>query len=384
MNLRKSKGMVPADVSALFRDAHDGKPDVVASAPGRVNLIGEHTDYNGGEVLPIAIAQRTCVAMRQLRGSHRSRVVSSIEEDTGEFNAPDPDRSGRWWDYISGFNSLASPALPAVEIAVTSDVPAGAGLSSSAALEVASAFAYAALTGRAQSLRDIALDAWRVETQFVGVSCGIMDQFASALSMKGHALHIYCDTMKFEQVPFTSTVLIFDTAVPRSLRSSDFNRRQAECREALFLLREKHPALENLASATTEMILDAKLPGDLENRALHVSQETRRVALAVRQLRENGTIDSALLYQSHESLRDLYQCSSPELDWFVDRAARERGIEGARLTGAGWGGCAIAFGSRDALAQAGPRIASDYEQAFNRAPRVWLTEASQGARIEPL
>ena len=157
--------MVPADARDLFEQSYRSRPTVVTSAPGRVNLIGEHTDYNGGQVLPIAIEQRTTIAMNALHSGNRSRVISSIEEDTGEFTVPDPGRSGRWWDYIAGFSAFATPQLPPVQIAVTSDVPAGAGLSSSAALEVATGFAYAALTGRGQSLRDIALAAWRVETQ---------------------------------------------------------------------------------------------------------------------------------------------------------------------------------------------------------------------------
>jgi galactokinase len=374
--------MVPADAIDLFKATYSDEPDVVASAPGRVNLIGEHTDYNGGEVLPIAIEQRTTVAMRKLSSGSQSHAVSSIEEDTGVFNVPDPVRSGRWWDYVSGFACYSTPPLPPVDIAVTSDVPAGAGLSSSAALEVAAGVAFAALTGKPQSLRDIALDAWRVENQFVGVASGIMDQFASALSLDLHALHIFCDTMQFERVPFSSAVLIFDTAVPRSLRSSEFNHRRAECREALYLLRQANPALENLAAAEPDAIRAAKLPETLENRAIHVSEETRRVREAVRELRAHGKIHGDLLYRSHASLRDRYQCSSPELDWFVDRAARANGVEGARLTGAGWGGCAIALGAREALASAGAEIAADYRQTFKREPRVWLTKASQGARIE--
>lgn len=375
---------VPDDVSDLFRSTYSGEPDVIASAPGRVNLIGEHTDYNGGEVLPIAIAQRTRVAMRPRRRASRSRVVSSTEEDTGEFIAPTPARSGHWWDYISGAGNWSSRPLPAVDIAVASVVPSGAGLSSSAALEVASGLAYAAVTGATKSMRDIALDAWRVETQFVGVACGIMDQFASALSREGHALHIWCDTTETEHVPFTSAVLIFDTAVPRSLRDSEFNQRRAECREALHLLRLSRPSLENLAQAEPDEIRSASLPTTLANRALHVSEETRRVQQAVKQLSEHGAIGGDLLHRSHESLREKYECSSPELDWFVERAARAEGVTGARLTGAGWGGCAIALGNRDALEAAGDEIAAEYERAFHRAPQVWLTEASEGAALEPL
>jgi len=374
--------MVPAGATDLFRTAFGERPHVIASAPGRVNLIGEHTDYNGGEVLPIAIGQRTRVAMRKT-GSHRqSRAVSATGEDAGEFDITSPERSGKWWDYISGFGSFWTPPLPGVDVAVDSDVPAGAGLSSSAALEVAAASAFAALTGKSRTLEDLALEAWRVETQFVGVACGIMDQFASALSLEGQALHVYCDTMIFEHVPFSSTVLIFDTAVARSLRSSEFNHRREECREALYLLQKEVPALEHLSAADPHQIQAAKLPPVLEMRAMHVSEETRRVRKVVSQLKASGAMDGSLLYESHASLRDRYQCSSPELDWFVDRASRAEGVEGARLTGAGWGGCAIAVGNRDALAAAAPAIAADYQRAFHRTPRVWLSEASAGARIE--
>ena len=374
--------MVPENVAELFRKTYGGDPEVIASAPGRVNLIGEHLDYNGGEVLPMAILSRTWVAMRRSEPGSPSRVISSTEEDTGMFESPVTTRSGKWWDYISGLGILPGPTLPAAEIAVASDVPVGAGLSSSAALEVAAGFAYSALTGKDPDARSIALDGWRVENEFVGVASGIMDQFASSLSTEGHALHIWCNTMETKHVPFARAVLIFDTAVPRSLRNSDFNTRRRECTEALTLLREKDPSLENLASATLEQVRDAGLPETLSLRATHVITEMDRVHQAVDQLRQRGTIDPGVLYDSHGSLRDNYVCSSPELDWFVDRAMRTEGVEGARLTGAGWGGCAIAFGNRDALSAAGGEIAPEYERVFDRKPRVWLSEAAAGARIE--
>jgi galactokinase len=373
--------MVPEAVTDLYHRAFGDEPAVIASAPGRVNLIGEHTDYNGGEVLPIAISRRTWVAMGNA-GSLVSRAVSDTEEEAGEFKSPVRSRSGRWWDYVSGHTSFPGVTLPNADIAVTSDVPAGAGLSSSAALEVAAGIAYAALAGQSRSLRDVALDSWRLETQFVGVSCGIMDQFASALSRKGHALHIWCDTTDTEHVPFNESILIFDTAVPRSLRSSQFNTRQAECAEALEMLRKTNPGLENLAHASIDEIESANLPQNLADRAIHVVTETQRVQTAVQQLRDSGTISGDLLYASHASLRDRYKCSSRELDWFVDRAMQSPGIVGARLTGAGWGGCAIALGNPDALSDAGAAIAIEYQQAFNLEPRVWITEAENGAGIE--
>lgn len=372
----------PRELVDRFQAEYGHAPNQIASAPGRVNLIGDHLDYNGGEVLPIAIDRRTWVAARRTNGRGCSQALSLQDPERGKFDLSDPKRDGKWWDYVSGLGRKGQWQLGAVEIAVSSDVPAGAGLSSSAALEVSAAVALAALGQHDLDLRALALDAWKVETQFVGVSCGIMDQFASALAEERNALHIWCDTQETENVPFTASVLIFDTAVPRSLRTSLFNERQAECAEALVLLQREIPGLANLASASAAQVRASSLPPVLARRALHVAEEMERVRLSVDQLREKGTIDADILYASHASLRDQYECSSPELDWFVERAMREPGIEGARLTGAGWGGCAIALGQRRALEAAASRIARDYEAAFNREPRTWLSQAASGARLQ--
>jgi galactokinase len=228
----------------------------------------------------------------------------------------------------------------------------------------------------------MALLAWRVETQFVGVASGVMDQFASALCHRGHALHLWCDTLETEQVAMSESVLIFDTGSPRSLRASEFNQRRAECEEALALLRGSNPSLSNLAQADPQAIVRAHLPPTLEKRALHVAEENRRVEAVVEQLARNKTLRGDLLYQSHESLRDKYECSTPELDWFVDAARKNAGVTGARLTGAGWGGCAIAVGARDALDDLAREIIAPYEQRFHHKARTWLTSADSGAKIE--
>ncbi|MEP6691070.1 MAG: galactokinase [Gemmatimonadaceae bacterium] len=368
----------------LFERHFAHVPSVLASAPGRVNLIGEHTDYNGGEVLPIAIERRTVVAVGAASDGI-TRAVSLNEPDEGRFDVHAPARSGRWWDYVSGVcGALAQRgvSLPPLHIAIASDVPAGAGLSSSAALEVAAGLALARIGGAHLGLREIALLAYRVETEFVGVASGIMDQFASGLACAGEALHLWCDTGETEQVPMREAILIFDTAVPRSLRGSAFNERRAECERALELLRRQHPALRALAHATPEMVRDAQLPSPLDRRALHVTEETRRVRDAVRLLEETGELSGPLMLASHASLRDQYECSSAELDWFVERAMRAPGVRGARLTGAGWGGCAIAAGAGDALDTVAPILAAEYAQRFGRSPRTWITHASDGAQLD--
>jgi galactokinase len=183
-------------------------------------------------------------------------------------------------------------------------------------------------------------------------------------------------------VPFNDCVLIFDTGTKRSLRASDFETRLKECAEALRLLRVRFPDLPNLASATPDQVKEAELPAPLDRRALHVVNENRRVQQAVAALQAGAPIPGELLYESHESLRLLYECSSAELDWFVDQAALVPGIRGARLTGAGWGGCAIAIGDRGALEAAAADLPDRYERTFGHVPRTWISRAAAGARVD--
>ena len=377
--------MRDASARELFVRHFGRDPAAVASAPGRVNLIGEHTDYNGGDVLPIAITQRTTVAVAPARHGQRSTAISATQQSIGVFEARRPERAGAWWDYIAGVArelTRLGISVPEVDVAVWSDVPSGAGLSSSAALEVATTLALLALVERECSPRDVALLGARVETEFVGVATGIMDQSAAMMTREHRALHLECDTGDAELVPMTDAVLIFDTGVARALRDSAFNRRRAECEEAVRLLRRIESSLPNLAAATLEQLREARLPSPIDRRARHVITETERVRSTVNALRRDGTLPGDLLLASHESLRLDYECSSPELDWFVTHAMACDGVTGARLTGAGWGGCAIAVGAEDALVAAARRLEQAYERELGRTPRVWLTHAAEGARVE--
>lgn len=379
-------------VLAVFARQFGGSPLAIASAAGRVNLIGEHTDYNGGEVLPIGIGRRTYVAVRPRPSTERqSHIVSADMDGVGEFDTVAPQRSGQWWDYVVGVVQQLRAArvdLPAMNIAVWSDVPRGVGLSSSAALSVAATGALLAATGQDWAARDAALVAHRAEVDFVGVPVGIMDQFASALARDAEALHIWCDTTAIEYAPFGDAVLIVDTGVQRSLRAGAYAERRAECAQALEQLRVAYPesGLTSLATATPDQVRAAKLPDRLHRRALHVSEETRRVRDVIEALKNgSGTglgAAGALLTASHASLRDLYDCSTRELDWVVDEATQLRGIRGARLTGAGWGGAAIAIGGMDALIEAAALLAADYKAQFGHAAHVWISRASDGLRFD--
>jgi galactokinase len=379
--------MNASDARNYFVQTFHAEPDIIGSAPGRVNIIGEHTDYNGGQVLPIAIDRRTYVAVRACPDAPLSKIVSNRESANAEFDVGNVSASGKWWDYMSGVCSAMKAGgarLPQFEAVVQSDVPVGSGLSSSAALEVATAVALGEIADQNDDLKKLALLSWQVETQFVGVACGVMDQFASALCLEGHALHLWCDTLDTEQVAMRDAVLIFDTASPRSLRGSQFNQRRAECEEALALLRRSRPALSNLAAASEKDVRLAHLPPTIQKRALHVVQENERVESIVGQLMRTRALPGDLLYQSHESLRDNYECSTPELDWFVENVRPRPGVTGARLTGAGWGGCAIAVGDLQALTHVADDLSAEYERRFGRMPRTWITRAGSGARIEDL
>lgn len=376
--------MSAGQAAASFREAFGHEPTVVASAPGRVNLIGEHTDYNGGQVLPIAIGRRTWVAMA--RAPEKESTAVSQGQPKGNFTVAADRPAGAWWDYVHGtLRELRALGIPIqdVRVAVASDVPIGAGLSSSAALEVASALA-AIVTARDRVLDrrdDLAMAAHRAESEFVGVACGMMDQTVSAYAAAKHALRIWCDSARREHVRFERAVLVFDTATPRSLRSSRFNDRRAECTVAFEAMRRLDPALPVLADATLDLLAAVTLPDDIARRARHVITETRRVSDFVQALDGGGSL-GPLLLESHESLRTDFECSTPELDWVVEAAMRAPGIEGARLTGAGWGGCAIIIGNEDDLRALAEPLVDEFTARWKRSPRAWLTMAEDGADID--
>jgi galactokinase len=374
-----------ARVTTAFRQRYGRMPDVVASAPGRVNLIGEHTDYNGGDVLPIAIEQRTYVAaLRSSLGKSRARSSGAGAE--GVFDAQAPTKTGDWWDYVSGVTwaiTRRGTVLPQFDFAIASDVPQSAGLASSAALEVAVAAAINALIGSPFTARMLAELAHEAEREFVGVTCGIMDQFASALAREGHALLIHCDSGETEEVPFDGHVVIVDTGVRRDLRNGALNQRQRECASALAWMRAAGVNAPTLARAPVDVLKRVPFGEPLGSRVRHVIEEQARVTEATTALHATGTITAELLIASHESLRTLYECSSPELDWIVQALTAEPGVAGARLTGAGWGGCAIALGTdADILRQAAATVMPRYAERFSHTGDVWLTRARAGVQVE--
>jgi galactokinase len=315
-------------------------PELVASAPGRVNLIGEHTDYNGGFVLPCAIDYRVAIAISPALDGEGALFSTDFDEA----RALGEEADDSWAGYPRGVAWAMrqnGAEVPTFRAAFAGDVPLSSGLSSSAAIEAATALALDALFGLELSKKDLALLCQRAENDFVGVPTGIMDQYASLLSSAGSALLIDCRSLEAETVPLDLeeaglTLLVCDTRVERGLADTGYEDRRKTCENAARTL-----GVRELRDANEEDL--SRLGGDELKRARHIVLENARVLEAVRALREEDfSAFGRLMYDSHLSMRDDFEISTPELDAFVE-TAREAGAPGARLTGAGFGGCAIAL-----------------------------------------
>jgi galactokinase len=376
---------MPRPAIDLFHETFGTTPRSAASAPGRVNLIGEHTDYNGGPVLPIAIPPRTTAAVGPGAPGDTGvlEAVSTRDRKVVRVRWQD-DLPRSWVAYLGGvlrelWSLEVVPPNGSVRIAVASDLPVGAGLASSAALAVAVAKALAPNL----KARQIAGVAFRAEHDHVGVHCGVMDQTIAALGKRDHALLFECASLEATQIPFGARLLLVDTGKRHDLSTGGLNARRAECEEAVKRLKIELPELAWLASWPAEWLLRLKraLPEPLRSRAVHVVSETARARfaaqlLAQRKLKQFGR----LLYESHESCRRLYECSSPELDTVVG-AAKRAGALGARLTGAGWGGAAIVLVNKTDKKTI-PAIERAYERAYGKTPPISEVKASAGAHTE--
>ena len=370
-----------------FRRRFGGEPSFIARAPGRVNLIGDHTDYNDGFVLPMAIDRAVWLALRPR--DDRRVVVHSLDFDQDASFALDQGtaRQGGWVEYLRGVAwALDEAGRPTAgwEGVVAGDVPLGAGLSSSAALELATARGFAAITGVIWQPVAMARLAQRAENEWVGVNCGIMDQLISAAGVSNHALLIDCRTLETRSVPIPGSVavVVLDTGTRRGLVDSAYNERRAQCEAAARVFGVA--ALRDV-DVETFVVREHELDATTRKRARHVVTENART-LEAAELLGRGDVDrvGALMDESHRSLRDDFEVSRPELDTMVALARRERSCVGARMTGAGFGGCAVALvrrGDADAFARS---VARGYADAVGIQPSVYLCAASEGASVEHL
>lgn len=365
-------------------------PAFIVRAPGRVNLLGEHTDYNEGFVLPVAVDRAAWVA-----ASPRLDPVAHIaaldigEEVTFPLN-PVPPREGNWADYPRGVAWALGErgfSLSGLNAVLTSDVPIGAGLSSSAAVEVAFAWTWRTLSNLPLDRTELALLCQRAENEYVGVRCGIMDQMASVWGREGHAILLDCRTLEVEHVPIPPgvSIVVADTLVRRELAASEYNRRRRECEEAVRILAQYLPGIRALRDVTPEDLdrFGHHLPPVLLKRARHVVHSNARVLAAVQAFRAGDLVAvGAAMRRSHISLRDDYEVSSPELDTLAEAAWEVPGCYGARLTGAGFGGCIVALADAGAVDELERHLKRVYEARFGRTPTVLVCQPSQGAQAE--
>lgn len=370
-----------------FQNHYNTPPRLIVRAPGRVNLLGEHTDYNEGYVLPIAIDRATYVAVRP-SDDQRIEVFATELADEDAFDLDQIERSAAhpWSNYIRGVVKsllVAGHTLSGAQLLISSDVPRGAGLSSSAALTVATGYAFQVLNRLNILGEELALLAQGVENSFVGVQCGIMDQFISALGQADHALLLDCRNLSYQLVPLPPEVkiVVCNSQVVHALADSAYNQRRAECQEAVQLLKQWYPSITALRDVTPEQFQRhaAELPAPLQARVRHVVSENERVLHGAAAL-ERGDVAAfgKLMDASHASQRDDYQVSIPEIDLLVDAARRVPGCYGARLTGGGFGGCTVNLVESSAITQFQRDVAACYREQTGRETTIAVFRASNG------
>lgn len=364
----------------------------VARGPGRVNLIGEHTDYNGGFVLPIAIDRDVAIAFRA-NGTDEVRIHSMDFDEEAEFSLDrlEFDPQERWTNYVKGVAKCMQDAAHRTlgfDGVVQGDVPIGSGLSSSAAFEVAAAQTFLALSGETMDRREMALLCQRAENTFVGVNCGIMDQFISIFAEAGHAVLIDCRSLEHKLVPLGeggAKIVVCDTSVKRELAASAYNERRAQCEEVARILNEAVGGIELLRDVSLD-VLEAhqgKLDPVVYRRARHVVSEDDRTTAALDVLNAGDLAEfGRLMNASHDSLRDDYEVSCKELDTMVEAARAVEGVYGARMTGAGFGGCTVNLVAPAAVDTFCDRVPAEYAKATGLEAKLYVCEPAQGARVE--
>ena len=376
-------------VESRFKKLYGEQPLIVRS-PGRVNLIGEHTDYNMGYVLPGAIDKAIYFAIAP-RDDHRSQLYAVDMEEGYEFSIHDIRKSEkRWPNYLSGVVDQLKKAgceFNGFNCVFGGDIPIGAGLSSSAAVEAGLAFAL-------NTIFDLKLDrlslvrlAQKAENEFVGVQCGIMDQFINIFGADNRVLRLDCRSLEFDAFPFqfeNVAILLFNSNVSHSLASSEYNKRRAECSDGVRVIRKNFPKVQSLRDVTIEM-LDATastLGPVLFRRCKYVVEENLRLLHVCQSLSENDLNEVGdAMYRSHEGLSHDYEVSCAELDYLVSLVRGAPGVYGARMMGGGFGGCTINLVAKESVADVGAMVKKQYGKKFNRDPDLHVMSLSEGTNV---
>jgi len=382
--------MTPTELKSAFKAAYKQDADAVYFAPGRVNLIGEHTDYNGGSVFPCALSFGTYLLIRKnesktikFRSLNQPEIVElGLDQLTTPLDKV-------WVNYPLGvfaqFIKRGIEIKEGYDILIWGDVPNGAGLSSSASLEVVTAFALNDQLGSKFSLTVLAQIGQKAEHEFALVNCGIMDQFAAANGAKDHAIYLNCDTLEFELVPVKLEgvkILISNTHSPHKLDSGAYNQRVAECKLAVEQLNKVRPLkyLAELTEAEFKSIESAITDPIARKRARHVVGEVQRTSDAVKALKAGDLVKfGKLMNASHVSLRDDYEVTGPELDTMAEEAWKIDGVIGSRMTGGGFGGCTVSLVKDEAIDTFIDKVGKNYEARTGLKPEFYIAEIGNGA-----
>jgi len=377
-----------SNLTAKFRQRYGTEPRLF-HAPGRVNLIGEHTDYNDGFVLPIAINRGTAVAIAA-RPDRVLKVWSLNLDESIELNlsALGPGRSGRWSDYIEGVAAALldkGAPLTGADIALESDVSIGGGLSSSAALEIALGTALISISNSRLDKLSLALAGQMAEHRHAGILCGIMDQFTSTHAIRDHAILLDCRSLASKAIPLRLQgyqIVICDSKVRHSLASSEYNLRRKDCESGVKALAASLPGIRALRDVTLTQLEDhrALLLPSVFSRCLHVISENERTLEAAKALAAGKVVEMGkLMSASHASLRDDYEVSCSELDLLVEIAESQPAVLGARMTGGGFGGCTVSLVERRKVALFQENVSRDYHARTGIVPDIFAAEATDGA-----
>jgi galactokinase len=374
-------------LATKFEQVYGGRP-AIFRAPGRVNLIGEHTDYNDGFVMPAAIVMSTLAAVAP-RNDGKLKVRSAQFEDEAEFSLDALNGGPRrhWSDYVRGVAGVMQASghrLHAASLMVDSNVPLGSGLSSSAALEVSSALAIAAVSGITLDALSVPKICQRAEHEYAGTHCGIMDQFIAAFGQADHALMLDCRSLAYELLPLDPSVrlVICNTMVKHELAGGEYNKRRMDCEAGVKALQKHLPNITALRDVTSEELerYKTELPERVYRRCRHVVTEDERVMRSAAALKSGDlTRFGELMYASHNSLRDDYEVTCDELVLMVNLASAIEGVYGARMTGGGFGGCTVNLVKAEAAERFQNTIAQQYEAKTGRKPMIYLCSAADGA-----
>lgn len=374
----------------FFTSYYGGEPTLVKS-PGRINLIGEHTDYNDGFVLPAAIDKAVYIAVRK-NVDDQIRLFAQEYNDLVETSLCDlrPSEEKPWTNYILGVVDQLKKrgySLSGFDLVIMGDIPLGAGLSSSAAVECATAFALNEIFSLGVPRLELVKLAQKAEHEFAGVMCGIMDQFASVFGKKDHVIKLDCRSLAYEYVPIKLEgfkLLLFDSQVKHSLASSAYNKRREECEASVELIRKKYPAVQRLRDATPEMVSECVKPVDdiLFQRADYIVNEVIRVPLACDDLMNNNIhAFGQKMFATHQGLSKQYEVSCPELDFLVDQVKSHPSVLGARMMGGGFGGCTINIIEESAVPEVINSLTHVYNDAFKINLKAYQVSPEDGTSI---